>query len=865
MAQASGTPVRARFELTSAAVSLRAWIARELAWGRLIRLGALTLQVALLLGTVRYWNLESKAFENVFTLAAVGFLVHHFLPVRARLPFFTLLSIASILIVFGAGAGASLLAIGLALIALSHLPARLRVQIWLLIAAGGLLALVRLSPDWLPASVRHFVPGSIWPILGSMFMFRMALYVYDRSHGTAPRGAWRGIAYFFMLPNVCFPLFPVVDYQTFCRNHYNDDPLRIYQVGVKWVLRGILQLLVYRFIYMRCMIHVADVKDALDVGQYMLTTFLLYLKISGLFHLVIGMLHLYGFNLPETHHLYLLSSSFTDFWRRINIYWKEFITKLVFYPLYFRWRGMGDSRAVVMATLTAFLATWLLHSYQWFWIRGSFPVVWSDLVFWFGLGVVVVLNVQWEQRRGRRRTLGKPVRTWRSETGLVLRVAGTFISISILWTIWSTPRIDEIQHLLSAAARVTIAQAGILVAVPLGFGLAALGLGRKVREHTEGARSRALQSMPGFWPSAIGVTIASTALVLLAKQPFLLIPQPTLAAIVGDLRDRGLNRADVEDLHRGYYEDLGDVTRFDNELWRMYGLAPKDWGREMPTLSVRPNSFIYEHLPNQQGILKGSVFSTNSHGMRDREYSREKPPGTFRIALFGASHDAGSGVADGQTYEAVAESLLNSGGDGATRVELLNFATAGYCPILKLACAEERLPAFRPDIALWVVNSFEFAWTFFKLEEVMKHGQLSDYPFLVAAMRREGLDPDGPPIRQMVLERRLAPQAPVVLEVMLDRFANAAREMGVRPIVVLAEYPIDEKRPIVFDQIAAFATNARMEVLDLYGALSGVRERETLWVAPWDSHTNASGHRLIGERLAFDLVKGGFVPAEYGH
>ena len=759
---------------------------------------------------------------------------------------------------FGPRAGTILLALGLAFVGLGHFLSRVRLGIGILLVAGAMLAMVRLSPGWLPLELRTLVPGSVWPILGSMFMFRLALYAYDRKHGTAPTGFWRAIAYFFMLPNVCCPLFPVVDYQTFCRNHYNDDPLRIYQVGVKWILRGVVQLLLYRFVYMRCMIHVADVKDALDVGQYMLTTFLLYLKISGLFHLVIGMLHLYGFNLPETHHLYLLSNSFTDFWRRINIYWKEFITKLVFYPLFFRWRRMGDSRAVVLATLAAFLATWLLHSYQWFWIRGTFPVVWSDLVFWFGLGIVVVVNVMWEQRRGRPRTLRKATRTWRTEIGLVLRVAGTFVAICVLWTIWSTPRLDEIRLLSDAATRVTIAQAVLLVSVPLGLGVAALALGRRAREHTEGARSRALQSASGFWSSAMRVTAAAAVLVLIARQPARFIPQPALAALASDLRVRGLNRADVEELHRGYYEDLGDVTRFDNELWRMYGLAPKDWGKEMPTLSVRPNSFIYEHLPNRRGIHKGAAYSTNSYGMRDREYTLEKPPGALRIALFGASHDAGSGVADGQTYEAVAESLLNVNGDAG--FQMLNFATDGYCPILKLACAEERIPAFQPDVALWVANSFEFAFTFYKLEEVMKHGRLTDYPFLVEAMRQEGLDPKGAPIPQMTLERRLARRAPEVLGAMLERFANAARSHGTRPVVVLAEYPIDAKRPEVFDKVETLAIRAGIDVVDLYGALSEVHDRESLWVAPWDTHTNAKGHRLLGQRLALGLIDRGLVP-----
>ena len=38
-------------------------------------------------------------------------------------------------------------------------------------------------------------------------------------------------AYFFLLPNGCFPLFPVVDVTTFERTYADDDRLRIAQSG----------------------------------------------------------------------------------------------------------------------------------------------------------------------------------------------------------------------------------------------------------------------------------------------------------------------------------------------------------------------------------------------------------------------------------------------------------------------------------------------------------------------------------------------------------------------------------------------------------------------------------------------------------
>src|SRR5690606_24841182 len=147
----------------------------------------------------------------------------------------------------------------------------------------------------------------------------------------------------------------------------------------------------------------AEVDDPAALSQYLVSNFLLYLRVSGLFHLVIGMLHLFGFRLPETHNRYLLASSFTDFWRRINIYWKDFMQKLFYYPMVFRLRGLGTTKALVIATLYVFFMTWFLHAYQWFWLRGTVLLVWQDVLFWAFLGVLVVLNSLYEIRFGRKR------------------------------------------------------------------------------------------------------------------------------------------------------------------------------------------------------------------------------------------------------------------------------------------------------------------------------------------------------------------------------------------------------------------------------------------------------------------------------
>ena len=202
--------------------------------------------------------------------------------------------------------GLTLIGIGLGLIGICHLPIRFGARVGLIAVAGAGLAFLRAHSQWFPDVTE------MWVILGSMFMFRLMVYLYDLKHRTAPFSPARAVAYFFMLPNVCFPLFPVVDYKTFCSTYYNEDWPRIYQTGLKWMFRGVIQLLLYRLIYQYAPLDVYKLSSALDVAGCMLGMYLLYLRISGTFHLIVGLLLMFGFNLPETHHLYFLSTSFTD-------------------------------------------------------------------------------------------------------------------------------------------------------------------------------------------------------------------------------------------------------------------------------------------------------------------------------------------------------------------------------------------------------------------------------------------------------------------------------------------------------------------------------------------------------------------------
>ena len=150
---------------------------------------------------------------------------------------------------------------------------------------------------------------------------------------------------------------------------------------------------------------------------------------------------------------------------------------------------------------SVFLATWVLHAYQSFWLRGTWGFSVPDALFWGVLGVLVLVNVQLDARRSRepeRRpgpgSARRPRRTGGSSSGPLairgLKTAATFTTIALLWSLWSSPSLaawldlmhrgllgasdkepdrdgDTTQSTSVASARITMLQSVALLVVAL--------------------------------------------------------------------------------------------------------------------------------------------------------------------------------------------------------------------------------------------------------------------------------------------------------------------------------------------------------------------------------------------------------------
>lgn len=796
-------------------------------------------QLSAVLLLVWSFEIETRSFFYILLLTCIGFLASVASPPTRRLPLFGVLSVVSVIVAIGVEAGVGVLAVGSLLIAICHLPIALSWRKGLLLLVVAALAMLRAGVG----SVT-ILPSAAVVVLASIFMFRLGLYLHAIRRGEVAFSAPLAMSYFFMLPNACFPLFPVVDYETFVRSRFDAEEFAIYEQGVRWMFRGLAQLLVYRFVVSELAIGETGANDVGDVAQHVLTTFLLYIQVSGRFHLIVGILHLYGFRLPPTHHLYFLASSFADFWRRINIYWKDFMLKLVFYPSYFRLRRHGTTTALVASTIAVFGATWALHSYQHFWIEGSPLLSWRDASFWALLAVLVVA-VTLRESRARTRP-PRPKGSWMLRRAL--STLGTFLVIAVLWSLWDAESFATWLYMwtqvrygsaLDLLLLATLLVGGFVIA-GFGWGLPQLGVRLPLPEplHRLGRRA-------GL---RFGSTVAFCLLTLPAVRPAL---PPQVAQITRHLQGRVMPFQEQSHRFAAYYEKLNQAqAELPYRPWRMQDSAGA-FPVEMFGYELRNDFLLHGLRPGFQNIIGGKAFTVNRWGMRDRDYDTTKPEGTMRIAVIGPSDVMGWGVADDETFEALVESSLDSlAQQSGRRVEILNFSVPAVSLTQEVHAMASVTARFSPDLVLLAVHTFETPSLAWKLREVMERGIPVPDSVLAGLMRRTG-------IIASMSDHEIALHLRLVEEEWYHRLAaiaaETARRMNAR-VAGLVLRDMDQIGGTTITPIRRAMRNVGVPMLECGDAFSA-HDAAELWVSPEDLHPNAAGHRLIAACVRTTLLE----------
>ncbi|MGQ0635636.1 MAG: SGNH/GDSL hydrolase family protein [Planctomycetaceae bacterium] len=822
-------------------------------------------QVALALLVVSQYAIEKRYhFLPAMIAITVGFALHALLPSRFRLPFFLVLSATCLVLVLDRQA-LWVLGFGGGLIGISLLPIAFTLRVVLLVAVAAVLFWLR-DPKPMAALqalkvsagdhgylwIRDSWKAPFWPILGSMFMFRMIVYMYDMRHWKGRPPFLKTLAYFFMLPNMFFPFYPVVDYRTFCDGYYNEKRLRIYQTGVHWIVTGMGHLLLWRLINGYLVPSPAELRTKLDLLQFLVMNYALYLRVSGQFHLICGILHLFGFNLPRTHNAYFLASSFSDIWRRINIYWKDFMTKVCFFPVFFRLRRWNTAAAVVIGVLWVFLCTWLAHSWQLFWRNGEFPMTWNDALLWLGVGVIVAINSLLDYRRAAQGAPEEGDFSLTRASIVALKTIGVFLCVCVFWGQWKYPEI--VPYLLFGNAQLSFSTAdAVMLAAWFAAAFAAVVAIQylKDRGRNQGAEGGVAGVITNIeqvdFERSVRLHLATlVVLVLVGVKPLHSYLGTSAASLIASLQSDEIAGAEKLDMVQGYYEQMNHEGAVASSFLSPARSSVPPSGRFTDMTRPRRDYLIRELKIGWEGEFLGRRLTTNSWGERDIERSFVKPPGTFRMAGIGSSIILGYGVTDDETITISLEKLLNADPlRPGERYEVLNFGMGHDSALQRRGRIEKKTLQFRPDLILYFAHQDELDNSASTLVSALTNSRDIEDPELDALLKRLGATRDTPAAN---LQRVLSGDWPGILRCIYRRIVERCRQNGVRLLWVWLPMPGVLERRGESPVIRRMAEEAGMEIIDLSDWASNYPANVVTY-NDTDKHTTALGDRVIAERL----------------
>jgi hypothetical protein len=798
------------------------------------------IELGLILLTVHLFEIEKNHhFFPLLALGVCGFFIHTLLTPRLRPGFFALLSMGASMLFLGWADGALILGLGGLIIMLASLPIPFPYRVALVAIAGlGL------------ASLRAEYERPFWAIFGAMFMFRILIYLHDTRRSRDRISPFHTLSYFFQLPNLCFTLYPVVDFKTYRASYRENNLAPVYQTGISWIVRGLVHLLVYRAIRYFLLPTPRQLTDLPQVTLFLATNYALYLRVSGIFHIIAGMLHLFGYELPRTHQNYFLASSFTDIWRRINVYWKDFMAKMFFFPTLFACRRFGERAGFVAATLCVFVATWLLHAYQVFWLLGTLPISWMEGALWLAAGVLVALNMQLELSRSDRPSLTNQAPTFVGALSRSSRTVGMFLLVSVFWAFWNSPNIvREIPARCSPSLKGAALLAGVLVLAVAGGVVVQL-----VREYL--CQLRLLPVRYTLIGSNIGMTALLLALVLVATVPGTGIFGSSAATSIASLRIESATPAEAAQAVQGYYEEL-TASHVEPGSWLalMEG-RPLAKRYNFYTAMTRASDPWLERelIPGWSGELEdtGCKITINRLGMRDRQdLAQAKRPNTCRLAMVGSSVVMGYGVGDSETFPYLLDNQLNSGRPpDSPRIEVLNFGTGNSQVIHRHVLIDRKVFAFSPDALYYFAHQDEFQSAYKHLARLAINGTPLPYPCLHEAVQSAGIKVG---TNREEAQLKLEPYAAEIVKCVYRDLVNECRKRGIQAVWIYLPIPAATGPPVGAAPFVEAATEAGFTVVNLSDWSKGSAPADVKLSAS-DEHPNALGQSLIAQRL-FDLFR----------
>ncbi len=770
---------------------------------------------------------KNKGFDKAVFILSGGFILYMFLPISLRKIVLLLFAFAIEIYLLGIFPATGVLAIILFFVALTYIPNFSLRNILALIFTG--VGAFFIMNGFANSMVRITI------MYGSVFlMLRYIFLLYELRYFKNKPVFIDRLCYLFMLPQACFPLFPIVDPKLFFSRFYSQPAQKSLEQGLKWITRGILHTLIYRFVYLYLTPSPYEIESFWNLILFIFSGYSLILRLSGLFYISLGFLTLFGFSLPEIFDNYFFATSFPDLWRRINLYWRDFITRVFYYPVLFKLKKIPIKMAILLTTLFMFFCTWFFHNWQWLWIKGKFVFNPNDILFWCFLGITistssVLFLKEFDKVKIKKSNSLEFVKKGAS-------VIFMLVVMGFLWSFWTSNSITEWWYLLSFVKTGSLWDILIFSGAIILF-IAIASIIRYLYD---------TKKMFGFVFKEFTVLsgiICNSLLIIL----FFILQSSSYRTNVLNFAHNNLNNKDRLEMERGYYEQL---LNNDDKAIDLFNIKNENKKWNLDNLAYFPvnNILIKEFKPNFRTVFKGDSLSTNQFGLRDKEYSPVKDSGTIRIALLGGSYEMGSGVSNNENFASLFENEINK--YSKSKIEILNFGAGGYHLLQNVYVTLNKIKNIKPDYLFYFAHTGEVTRSVDNFVNVIEKGKPLSFNFLDSIYSSSGVNNH---MCRLEKNNKIKPFGNEMVSWGYKTIADYCKQNNIFPVFIYlpanASLRKDKDKSFCFKE----SKNTGFEIIDLEGVYQG-NNPETIQLSIWDAHPNKKGHKVIADKLLEEIL-----------
>lgn len=661
-------------------------------------------------------------------------------------------------------------------------------------------------------SINLYPVNFMAPFILSIIMFRGIILLYEFKHKNKISNHLFSFAYLYSFPQLFFPIMPIVDYKTFLIGSESKNPEVLWTKAFEQFVTGLFLFSLYKIADGYLELDLTKLTGATDLFIAVLSKLIILLKICALYIFSLGFISMFGIELPSAFGFFPLASSFRNYWKDVNRYWRDFLLKLIYYPLYFKLRKTSIPAKTFLVVMVTFLFSCFFHFYQLYFSSGNLFLKLNDIMYWMLLGVLVYWSNVRLEKSGESENDDEKI------MGLVRKSLNVLLVqtvMSFLFFLWNCNSLNEFVFLVKQGG--TFDKSIIIYFLIIWLVILVVLF---LRSHIQKALTSSRIAVAFFF---VSVLFAGSLIA------------PKINTRFADVMYGVSQGSDAEVKEEGYYNKL--LNSSNNSSMGREGINRL---KPLDKAGVKTKNILMQELaPNSSINFNTTKIHINSQGLRDKEYALTKSPGMIRVAVMGASYEMGTGVNDDEVFEQITEKWLNK--YSGQKYELLNFAVPMYSVLQNKYVCENKIKKFNVDVAVIFSHTGEEQRMLNSFIRLLNAKYDFQDDFLKFIIQKSGVKAG---MSSIEAKHRLRPYVNVIYLWCYSEMVNYCKQNNIRPIWIYLPTTTDHHDANTIDNLKSLALKAGFEVYTLE-KVYGNRQSKQITVSKIDTHPNALGHNLI--------------------